>query len=172
MLIESTRIRNLLNSTAENAIDQGSGADAGKHGESLLNEPNHYGFSLNPIPALVIVLLGMIMSSHTQASMVSSMMHKQWGNLLLAGSLARVCTYALVFLKPPKSALPSRPPTELLAAFGLTSGGIIFMASVSSSFFSYSSIREVGQNLVRFGRDADEVCCRLVIPSRAWSVLI
>lgn len=128
MLIESTRIRNLLNTTVEevepkhpHAIEEANGIEA----------PDTYEFSLNPIPALVIMLLGLMMSSHTQHTMMSSMVHKQWGNLLLGASLARGLTYVLMFLKPPKSILPSRPPTELLASFGLISGGIIFMASVS-----------------------------------------
>jgi hypothetical protein len=147
MLIESTRIRHLLNTTVEDAAakasspfqvcatpdvaEQGANADAEKGHEDLLNEPDQYGFSLNPIPALVIVLLGIVMSSHHQAAMISSVVHKQWGNLLLGGSLTRFLTYVLVFIKPPKSVLPSRPPTELLTAFGLISGGVIFMASVS-----------------------------------------
>ncbi len=86
---------------------------------------------MNPIPALVILLLGIMMSSHTQTDMVSSMVHKQWGNLLTGASFARGFTYVLTYLKPPRSIFPSRPPTELLTSFGLISGGIIFMASVS-----------------------------------------
>ncbi|KAF5677284.1 YTP1-like protein [Fusarium heterosporum] len=126
MLIESTRVRNLLNTTVQEVepkhpyiLEEADGTEP----------PDTYEFSLNPIPALVIMLLGLMMSSHTQHSMMSSMVHKQWGNLLLGASLARSLTYLLMFIKPPKSVFPSRPPTELLAAFGLISGGIIFMAS-------------------------------------------
>ncbi|RGP71831.1 hypothetical protein FLONG3_6945 [Fusarium longipes] len=126
MLIESTRIRNLLNTTVQdNELKN-------PHTIEETNEteiPDTYEFSLNPIPALVIMLLGLMMSSHTQHTMMSSMIHKQWGNLLLGASLARGLTYFLMFLKPPKSIFPSRPPTELLASFGLISGGIVFMAS-------------------------------------------
>ncbi|KAM0490679.1 hypothetical protein ACHAP8_011297 [Fusarium lateritium] len=126
MLIESTCTRNLLNMTVQDIklMD--------RHAVENANEtegPDTYELSLNPIPALVIMLLGLMMSSHTQHTMMSSMVHKQWGNLLLGASLARGLTYFLMFLKPPKSILPSRPPTELLAAFGLISGGIILMAS-------------------------------------------
>ncbi|KAM0550652.1 hypothetical protein ACHAPJ_008911 [Fusarium lateritium] len=126
MLIESTRIRDLLNTTVEDVEPKHPYTDeeANEH-----EAPDTYEFSLNPIPALVIMLLGLMMSSHTQHTMMSSMVHKQWGDLLLGASLARGLTYGLMFLKPPKSILPSRPPTELLAAFGLISGGIIFMAS-------------------------------------------
>lgn len=72
-----------------------------------------------------------MMSSHTQESMVSSMVHKQWGTLLTGAAFARGLTYVVLWLRPPRSVFPSRPPTELLAAFGLMAGGIIFMASVS-----------------------------------------
>ncbi|RSL81972.1 hypothetical protein BHE90_007332 [Fusarium euwallaceae] len=130
MLVESTRIRDLLNTTVEDVEPKHPYTDeeADEH-----KAPETYEFSLNPIPALVILLLGIMMSSHKQHTMISSMVHKQWGNLLLGASLARGLTYFLMFLKPPKSIFPSRPPTELLASFGLISGGIIFMASSSDT---------------------------------------
>jgi hypothetical protein len=129
MLIESSSIRTLLNTTAAaaGAAPENMPDDEGM--ESWKN-PKTYKFSLNPIPALVILLLGIMMGSHHQETMISTMVHKQWGDLLLGASFARVLTYVLLFLRPPKSVLPSRPPTELLAAFGLIAGGIIFMASV------------------------------------------
>ncbi|SPO06809.1 related to YTP1 [Cephalotrichum gorgonifer] len=91
------------------------------------------GISINPLPALVIFLMGGSMASHEQDSMVSTMVHKQWGNLLGAASVARLLTYLLMYLKPPTSTSPSRPPTELLMSFCLISGGIIFMASSSDT---------------------------------------
>ncbi|KAK4464255.1 hypothetical protein QBC42DRAFT_171759 [Cladorrhinum samala] len=126
MLIESVRIRTLLNHTVAEAAETETESEK-------IREPETYSFSMNPIPALVILLLGIMMSSHTQESMVSSMVHKQWGNLLTGASFARAFTYVLVYLKPPRSVFPSRPPTELLAAFGLISGGIIFMASAADT---------------------------------------
>lgn len=120
MLIESRRIRDLLNTTT---------ALAAEKGPAHLEEPPQYGFSLNPLPALVIMLTGIMMSSHTQQSMISSMIHKQWGTMLSGAAIARALTYVLVYLKPPTSTLPSRPPTELLSAFGLMTGGVLFMAS-------------------------------------------
>ncbi|KAK4161670.1 hypothetical protein QBC43DRAFT_95150 [Cladorrhinum sp. PSN259] len=126
MLIESARIRSLLNYTVAEAAEL-------ETEEEKIREPETYSFSLNPIPALVILLLGIMMSSHTQESMISSMVHKQWGNLLTGASFARAFTYVLMYLKPPKSIYPSRPPTELLTAFGMISGGIIFMASASDT---------------------------------------
>ncbi|KAF4463578.1 YTP1 [Fusarium albosuccineum] len=126
MLVESSRVRDLLNTTVQDVEPKHPYSDEEADEQE---PPETYEFSLNPIPALVILLLGIMMSSHTQHTMISSMVHKQWGNLLLGASLTRGLTYVLMFLKPPKSVLPSRPPTELLAAFGLISGGIIFMAS-------------------------------------------
>lgn len=105
-----------------------------------MREPEGYKFSMNPVLALLILLLGILMSSHTQHSMISSMVHKQWGNLLKGASFCRSLTYITMWLKPPRSILPSRPPTELLTSFALMAGGIIFMASVSVLYFPISHI--------------------------------
>ncbi|KAI0165072.1 hypothetical protein GGR52DRAFT_93485 [Hypoxylon sp. FL1284] len=129
MLVESTRIRELLNTTVYDAALSHPSRAYSDEERASLREPRQYEFSINPIPGLVILLLGIMMSSHTQQTMISSMVHKQWGNLLTAASFARGFTYVLLYLKPPQSVLPSRPPTELMTAFGLIAGGIIFMAS-------------------------------------------
>ncbi|KAH7015072.1 hypothetical protein EDB80DRAFT_324325 [Ilyonectria destructans] len=130
MLIESTQIRHLFNTTVnETEFNHPYHDEEAKQSRA----PETYEFSLNPIPALVILLLGNMMSSHAQSIMLSTMVHKQWGNLLLGASFARGLTYVLMFLKPPKSVLPSRPPTELLASFGLISGGMVFMASAGDT---------------------------------------
>ncbi|KAF4983820.1 hypothetical protein FZEAL_857 [Fusarium zealandicum] len=130
MLVESTHIRHLLNATVQDVDVKHTYSD---EEADRLKAPETYELSLNPFPALVILLLGIMMSSHKQSTMISSMVHKQWGDLLFGVSLARGLTYLLMYLKPPKSILPSRPPTELLASFGLISGGIIFMASSSDT---------------------------------------
>ncbi len=88
---------------------------------------------MNPLPGLIILLLGLMMSSHHQSSMVSTMVHKQWGTLLVGYSLARAITYIIFYVSPPASVLPSRPPSELISSFCLISGGLVFMASVSYS---------------------------------------
>lgn len=131
MLIESTRIRDLLSSNI--LIRQ---EEQTQHTISVSTEqdptwipPPHYRVSLNPLPGLVILLLGLMMSSHTQESMIASMIHKQWGSLLIGASLARGVTYCLCYLKPQSSYLPARPPSEIVCAFCLMAGGVIFMAS-------------------------------------------
>lgn len=124
MLFESKRIKSWLNETILQAPARGS-TDAN------WRLPDTQGVSLNPMPALVILLLGMMMGSHHQDSMVSTMVHKQWGNLLVGFALARGATYLLLYLKPPTSYLPARPPTEIISSFCLVAGGLIFMLSVS-----------------------------------------
>ena len=125
MLVESSRIRELLNSV----ILTSSAAHASQTTRDHLTPPKSYQFSMNPFPALIILLLGLLMSSHHQTSMVATMIHKQWGTLFMGFALARAVTYILTYLSPPTSYLPSRPPSELVTSFCLISGGIIFMAS-------------------------------------------
>ena len=126
MLIESKRVRRLLNSASVTL-------DVHVIGQSLesLQEPRTYGFSTNPMPAIILLLLGLMISSHHQISLVSTMVHKQWGSLFLTAALARGVSYILVYLSPPTSYLPSRPPSEIVAAFCLISGGLLFMGSAS-----------------------------------------
>ena len=125
MLIESKTIRDLLNPTFPSyPTNHGIGSSL-----DSWQIPKSYGFSMNPLPGLMIMLLGLMMSSHHQASMVSTMAHKQWGTLLVGAALARGVTYILIYLSPPTSLLPSQPPSELVVSFCLISGGLIFMAS-------------------------------------------
>ncbi|KAF4121593.1 Protein of unknown function (Ytp1) [Geosmithia morbida] len=131
MLIESTWIRDLLSMSVSDLGSADGYTDLER--EEELQPPTTYQISLNPIPALVIMLLGIMMSSHHQESMTSTMVHAQWGNLFLGASFARGLTYVIMYIKPPKSVFPSRPPTELLSSFGLIAGGIIFMASSSDT---------------------------------------
>lgn len=130
MLVESKKVRALLN-TSINTLPIRPDMDA--ETAQTFRPPKTYSVSMNPMPALIILLLGMMMSSHHQDSMVSTMVHKQWGILLVGFSFARAVTYILLFISPPTSLLPARPPSELISAFCLISGGLIFMASVSFS---------------------------------------
>lgn len=124
MLFESRRIRDALNSTL-------LGSPTYECDYEDWQPPKSQGVPLNPMPALIILLLGMIMGSHHQDSMTSTMVHKQWGNMFVGFAIARGMTYILLFLRPPTSYLPARPPTEIVAGFCLMAGGLIFMLSVS-----------------------------------------
>jgi hypothetical protein len=84
---------------------------------------------MNPMPALIILLLGKMMSSHHQASMLSTMIHSQWGSMFMGFALARCLTYIIMYVAPPTSYLPSRPPTEIITSFCLVAGGITFIVS-------------------------------------------
>jgi hypothetical protein len=79
------------------------------------------------------------MSSHHQASMVSTMIHSQWGSMFMGFALARLLTYITLYISPPTSFLPSRPPTEIVSAFCLVSGGITFMISNKDTVASLES---------------------------------
>ncbi|KAI0097450.1 hypothetical protein GGR51DRAFT_578114 [Nemania sp. FL0031] len=165
MLIESTRIRDLLNTTTTEASLSHPSHIYSDEERAALEPPRQYEFSINPIPALVILLLGIMMSSHKQQTMISTMVHKQWGNLLAGASFARGFTYVLLYLKPPRSVMPSRPPTELLTAFGLISGGTIFMASSGDTI----------QGMIHYDLDAMffyTVTMGLVGLLMAWVVLL
>lgn len=156
MLVESEWGRELLNTTVirqkqldrelagssrfgdvRGAASHSSDADDSAH--QRWQQPITYRFSLNPMPALTIMLLGMMMSGHVQHSMVSTMMHAQWGGLFTAFAIARAVTYVTLYITPPASHFPSRPPSELVAAFCLTSGGLLFMMSASDGVWAIES---------------------------------
>ncbi|KAL2072340.1 hypothetical protein VTL71DRAFT_11683 [Oculimacula yallundae] len=136
MVIESKRVRDLLNMTKQSNILQHQ-----FHASELeaFEEPQSYRFSMNPLPALIILLLGKMMSSHHQESMVSTMIHAQWGALLMGAAFARGVTYIFYYLSPPTSILPGRPPTELITSFCLMAGGMIFMASARDTVMAMES---------------------------------
>jgi hypothetical protein len=136
MLIESKQVRDLLSTHIVNVHEDMVHKGLSIFDEETWKQPNHYRVPLNPIPALVILLLGIIMGSHTQSSMTSSMVHKQWGQLFVGFALSRCCTYILIYIKPYNSYLPSRPPTEILTSFCLVGGGLVFMASAKDVVYA------------------------------------
>ncbi|TKX24651.1 hypothetical protein C1H76_3260 [Elsinoe australis] len=130
MLVESTRARKLLNTNVElKQVETAHGARQLHDDAEEWETTKAYTTSLNPLPALIIFLLGLMMSNHHQDSATSTTIHAQWGTLFSGFALARICTYLLMYLKPPTSYFPSRPPTELISAFCLICGGLVFMAS-------------------------------------------
>ncbi|KAH0609596.1 uncharacterized protein H6S33_013082 [Morchella sextelata] len=127
MLFESKKIRDLLNYSTVTRVTTPSNSPAiSTPGHQV---PKNYGMSYNPIPALVFFILGVMMSKHHQALPLSTTLHTQWGTLLSGFSVFRLLTYALLYLSPPISYLPSRPPTEIVGSFCLMAGGLVFMAS-------------------------------------------
>ena len=124
MIVESTKMRDLLNTAVVSAQPPTTPFD-----EETWQPPRQYRFSMNPMPGLIILLLGKMMSSHHQTSMVSTMIHSQWGTMFMGFALARALTYVTLYIRPPTSYLPSRPPTEVIASFCLIAGGITFMVS-------------------------------------------
>lgn len=122
MGIESRRVRDWLSSPV-------SAAYAAHSALSSPTPPSSYRASFNPFPALVIGVTGAAMSAHAQAYVFQMQIHVLWGNLLAAFAVLRWLTYFFVWLGPPKSVLPGRPPTEALASFFLACGGLMFQLS-------------------------------------------
>ena len=140
MLVESAKARDLINTTLS-AYTTAHHSYAS--GQDPKTPPRTYSISMNPIPGLTLLLLGLLMSSHHQESMVSTKLHSQWGTLLVGFSIARAITYILLYLSPPTSILPSRPPSELITSFCLMATGLIFMASNKNTVFA---IEQFGLN--------------------------
>ncbi|KAI7546776.1 hypothetical protein KC331_g5410 [Hortaea werneckii] len=146
------------------------GAGVEKDAEEHLVRDRHRATSrrripLNPMPALTIMLLGTMMAAHHQASEVSTKLHSQWGNLFIAFALARGVTYITLYLKPPTSSHPSRPPTEIITSFCLCAGGLVFMTSAS----------EVVETIEANGLDASVVsmvCMGLTCVILAWEIVL
>jgi hypothetical protein len=145
LLIETPFVRRVLNRTIEATFPTNTTATyqrlatAGslpshprQADNSAFAPPAQQTFSFNPFPGLIIFMTGIMMSMHHQESMLSTMVHKQWGYLLAAFALFRLGTYFLMFLSPPKSYIPCRPVTELLTSFCLICGGMVFMVSPHS----------------------------------------
>lgn len=122
MLLESKRVKSWL----KQSILGGAARNQTAEDDDATN------VSFNPMPALIIFLLGIMMGGHQQKQMVSTMVHKQWGSLLAGAAMARGVTYIITYIKPPTSYLPARPPSELIGSFCLIAGGLIFMCSVSN----------------------------------------
>lgn len=110
MGIESKRVRRWLASSAAAAIP------AATRSQEAVAEPPSYIASFNPFPALCIGVTGAAMAAHFQTYLFQVQIHQLWGNLLVAFAVLRCFTYFFLWLGPPRSILPSRPPTEALAS--------------------------------------------------------
>lgn len=128
MLINSISLRNLTMAHLQSLIERKINRNrATIYETSQLQEQLQV--SMNPIPAMLVFLLGFMMSSHHQVSEVSSMLHMLWGQIFMVGALARIATYAILFLRPPTSSIPQHPPTELITSFCMIAGGLLLMLS-------------------------------------------
>jgi hypothetical protein len=175
MLIESKRIRNLLNTSL--SLLQPSPTPASPMPATPTSPtwaPPHTSTTpTNPIPSLTILLLGLIMSAHTQHSPLAAKIHTLWGYLFAAASLARFGTYLISHLSPPTSFLPSRPPTELLTGFALVAGGFLFMASARDVTDAMEGAGADGMVAFTVGMGVAMVVCAGVVGGLAvkgWAV--
>lgn len=118
ILVESRAIRRLLERTILTKTNT--------------QAPSH-GYSLNPFPAITVIFTGASMGLHTQETAYSTNIHFMWGLLLGLAAICRLITYLTLYRNAPSDAQPSRPPSELLGAFLLIAGSILFMASNSGT---------------------------------------
>ncbi|KAI0080640.1 hypothetical protein K474DRAFT_148504 [Panus rudis PR-1116 ss-1] len=123
MGIESRRLRRWLASGSTAAVPKSART------QEAVAEPPSYIASFNPFPALCIGITGAAMSAHFQTYLFQVQIHALWGYLLSGFAVLRCLTYFFLWLGPPRSILPSRPPTEALASFFLACGGLVFMFS-------------------------------------------
>ncbi|KAF3934270.1 hypothetical protein ABW19_dt0201896 [Dactylella cylindrospora] len=144
ILTESDRIRSLLNNVfsddAQIAINQYEMVPP----QAMFKETPKFKQSMNVFPALVIFMLGILMGSHHQETMLGTMLHKQWGLLLSAAGVFRLGTFLILYLKPPTSYYPSRPFTEPIAAFCLMAGGMVFILSNSETVNAFDAMNVDG----------------------------
>ncbi|KAG2369949.1 hypothetical protein BDR07DRAFT_1476502 [Suillus spraguei] len=146
MGIESKRVRRWLAASAAAAV-----------GSAEVSEPPSYRGSFNPFPALVIGVTGAAMSAHAQTYLFQVQIHELWGRLLLGFSVLRCFTYFFVWLGPPRSILPSRPPTEALASFFLACGGLVFIFSTEE--ITIAAMRKGRDDMMMFLNVAVAITC-------------
>ncbi|GAA5875917.1 hypothetical protein JCM3774_005815 [Rhodotorula dairenensis] len=127
MFLESRTVRAWLSTPA---------AETSGRSLNAIPPPPSAAFSFNPFPALCIGVTGVAMAAHHQTYQFQVDIHALWGNLLGAFAAFRFLTYFFLFLRPPSSILPSRPPTEALASLALTCGGVVFILSVEQVTFA------------------------------------
>ncbi|KAG9317603.1 hypothetical protein JVU11DRAFT_1812 [Chiua virens] len=149
MGMESRRVRRWLAASAT--------ASLGSARPSSIPEPPSYRASFNPFPALVIGVTGAAMSAHAQAYVFQVQIHQLWGWLLLGFSVLRCLTYFFVWLGPPNSLLPSRPPTEALGSFFLACGGLMFILSTEE--VTLAAMRKGRDDMMMFLNVAVAITC-------------
>ncbi|KAG6336340.1 hypothetical protein ID866_2735 [Astraeus odoratus] len=149
MAMESRRIRNWLAASSISALEPAFSGN--------VSEPPSYRGSFNPFPALVIGVTGAAMSAHTQTYLFQVQIHQLWGWLLLGFSVLRCLTYFFLWLDPPRSVFPSRPPTEALGSFFLACGGLMFMFSTEE--VTLAAMRRGRDDMMMFLNVAVAITC-------------
>ncbi|GAA5821413.1 hypothetical protein JCM3770_003511 [Rhodotorula araucariae] len=139
MLLESRTVRAWLSAPA---------ARASGRSLSAITPPAAAAFSFNPFPALCIFVIGVAMAAHHQTYQFQVEVHALWGNLLAAFAIFRFLTYFFLYLRPPASILPSRPPTEALASLCLTCGGVVFILSTEQ--VTFAAMRHQADDVMAF----------------------
>ncbi|KAM0752108.1 hypothetical protein T439DRAFT_333349 [Meredithblackwellia eburnea MCA 4105] len=139
MLLESRTVRSWLSQAAVRSSSRPA-AD--------IVEPASAAFSFNPFPAMIIGVTGVAMSAHHQTYVFQVEIHALWGLLLGGFAAFRFLTYFFLFLRPPASILPSRPPTEALASLFLTCGGVVFILSTEQ--VTFAALRHGGDDMMAF----------------------
>ncbi|GJE84477.1 hypothetical protein PsYK624_005530 [Phanerochaete sordida] len=151
MGIESKRVRRWLAASSTAALPWGS------RSQEAVAEPPSYIASFNPFPALCIGITGAAMAAHFQEYLFQVQIHQLWGNLLTAFAVLRCVTYFFLWLGPPRSILPSRPPTEALASFFLACGGLTFQFSTEE--VTIAAMRRGHDDMMMFLNVAVAVTC-------------
>ncbi|KIK96945.1 hypothetical protein PAXRUDRAFT_137291 [Paxillus rubicundulus Ve08.2h10] len=149
MAMESKRVRRWLAASAAVAL--------GPARFSNITEPASYRASFNPFPALIIGVTGAAMSAHAQTYLFQVQIHQLWGWLLLGFSVLRCFTYFFLWLGPPSSVFPSRPPTEALGSFFLACGGLVFMFSTEE--VTLAAMRKGHDDMMMFLNVAVAITC-------------
>ena len=139
MGLESTRVRQLLSRPIVGAHPAAAVPNPGQDAVLAQVQPPSYISSFNPFPALVIGATGVAMAAHHQDYEYEVKVHVLWGIMLAAFAVLRCFTYFFLWLRPPTSVIPSRPPTEALASFTLCCGGLLFM--LSNEEVSFAAMR-------------------------------
>jgi len=160
MGLESLRLRRWLSAMATASLI------ASNRNSDVVTEPASYGASFNPFPALVIGVTGAAMSAHAQTYLFQVQIHALWGYCLTGFAFLRCTTYFFVWLSPPRSILPSRPPSEALASFFLACGGLIFI--MSDEEITYAAMRRGYDDVMMFLNVAVAITCFAF----CWTVLV
>lgn len=80
--------------------------------------------------------------------------HALWGYALAGFMVMRWATYFFTWLGPPRSILPSRPPSEAVGAFALALGGLVFILSSEEITIAAMRLGHDGAHF-SFSRESD-----------------